>query len=131
MGVHRGRKRNAPVCSSMGPHRCKERVLGGELSSERLHAWLSTGHAVKPAVFYNVSIECSVTVNRGKIENSVKNRNRFNFCILLLSLSLFISLVFEFSVCIGFLYLDDRLFSFFFLGEKKIGIIQNRNRGAL
>lgn len=110
MGVHRGRKRNAPVCSSMGPHRCKERVLGGELSSERLHAWLSTGHAVKPAVFYNVSIECSVTVNRGKIENSVKNRNRFNFCILLLSLSLFISLVFEFSVCIGFLYLDDRLF---------------------
>lgn len=97
MGVHRGRKRNAPVCSSMGPHRCKERVLGGELSSERLHAWLSTGHAVKPAVFYNVSIECSVTVNRGKIENSVKNRDRFNFLhssVLSLSLSFFISLVF-------------------------------------
>lgn len=97
MGVHRGRKRNAPVCSSMGPHRCKERVLGGELSSERLHAWLSTGHAVKPAVFYNVSIECSVTVNRGKIENSVKNRDRFNFLhssVLSLSLFFFISLVF-------------------------------------
>lgn len=108
MGVHRGRKRNAPVCSSMGPHRCKERVLGGELSSERLHAWLSTGHAVKPAVFYNVSIECSVTVNRGKIENSVKNRDRFNFLhssVLSLSLSFFISLVFG-ILCMHWIFIS-------------------------
>lgn len=130
MGVHRGRKRNAPVCSSMGPHRCKERVLGGELSSERLHAWLSTGHAVKPAVFYNVSIECSVTVNRGKIENSVKNRNRFNFCILLLSLFLFPWFLNSLYV-LDFYILMIAFFLFFFLGEKKIGIIENRNRGAL
>lgn len=106
MGVHRGRKRNAPVCSSMGPHRCKERVLGGELSSERLHAWLSTGHAVKPAVFYNVSIECSVTVNRGKIENSVKNRDRFNFLhSSVLSLSFFISLVFG-ILCMHWIFIS-------------------------
>lgn len=70
-----------------------------------------------------------MTVNRGKIENSVKNRDRFNFLhSSLLSLSLFISLVFEFSVYIEFLYLDDHFFFFFlFLGKKKIGIIENRN----
>ena len=56
-----------------------------------------------------------MTVNRGKIENSVKNRDRFNFLhSSLLSLSLFISLVFEFSVYIEFLYLDDHFFFFFF-----------------
>ena len=57
-----------------------------------------------------------MTVNRGKIENSVKNRDRFNFLhSSLLSLSLFISLVFEFSVYIEFLYLDDHFFSFLFI----------------
>lgn len=57
-----------------------------------------------------------MTVNRGKIENSVKNRDRFNFLhSSLLSLSLFISLVFEFSVYIEFLYLDDHFFFFLFI----------------
>lgn len=41
VGVHRGRKCNARVCSSKGrrPHRCKERILGIELSSGRLHGY--------------------------------------------------------------------------------------------
>lgn len=83
----------------------RTRFQRGELSSERLHVWLSTGHAVKPAVFYDVSIECSVTVNRGKIENSVKNSDRFNFLN---------------SPCILDFYILMIVFSFFFfLREQK------------
>lgn len=87
----------------------RTRFQRGELSSERLHVWLSTGHAVKPAVFYDVSIECSVTVNRGKIENSVKNSDRFNFLN---------------SPCILDFYILMIVFSFlfFFKGTKKYRI---------